>query len=205
MADDFFDKVRDAARDKGINGLKKDAQNFFRNQVRELRKGVTPGQLMRESPDLLVGKGNLALGKMYMFFYDPKLKKELPYYDRFPLIFVLDRANTTGKGNKGFLGFNLHYMPVKRRIEILGRLDGILSNQRFDETTKSKLTYGIIQSNAQFKYARPAIKQYLNSHVRSRFLLIPADQWLPAAFLPVSRFEKASKQKVWADTRKMIQ
>ena len=26
-------------------------------------------------------------GRLNMFFYDPKLKKKLPYYDRFPLVY----------------------------------------------------------------------------------------------------------------------
>ena len=27
---------------------------------------------------------------MYTFFYDPKTKEKLPYYDRFPLVLILD-------------------------------------------------------------------------------------------------------------------
>ena len=33
------------------------------------------------------------IGRMYLFNYDPKYKKELPYYDRFPLIFPFLSAN----------------------------------------------------------------------------------------------------------------
>ena len=29
------------------------------------------------------------MGKMYMFFYDPKLRETLPYYDAFPLVIVV--------------------------------------------------------------------------------------------------------------------
>jgi hypothetical protein len=38
--------------------------------------------------------------------------------------------------------------------------------------------------------------------VQSRFVEIPADEWDIAALLPVEQFEKATKHKVWADSRK---
>ena len=30
------------------------------------------------------------IGRLNMFFYDPKLKKKLPYYDTFPLVLPLE-------------------------------------------------------------------------------------------------------------------
>ncbi len=35
-------------------------------------------------------KRRIRIGRLYMFLYDPKGKKELPYYDRFPLVFPVD-------------------------------------------------------------------------------------------------------------------
>ena len=42
-----------------------------------------------------------------MFFYDPKpeQKKNLPYFDMFPLVFPLRRMGD------GFTGINVHYLP----------------------------------------------------------------------------------------------
>ena len=34
--------------------------------------------------------GRFDIGRMVTFQYDPKGKKELPYYDMFPLVFVID-------------------------------------------------------------------------------------------------------------------
>ena len=31
------------------------------------------------------------LGGMYFFYYDPKGKRDLPYYDKFPLVIPLER------------------------------------------------------------------------------------------------------------------
>lgn len=37
-------------------------------------------------------KNRVGSGQMYMFYYDPKHKKTLPYYDRFPLIIMVGPA-----------------------------------------------------------------------------------------------------------------
>lgn len=204
MADDFFKKVQKAARKEGVKGTSLQARNFFRQKVKELGKGVTAATVLKGRPDRLVGKGNLGIGKMYFFFYDAKLKKELPYWDRFPLIFVLKGRNTTAAGNKGFMGLNLHYLPPKTRALFFSKLMDLANNSRFDETTKLKLTFQLLDNAAKLKEFRPTIKQYLNSQVKSRFLLVPADDWLAAVFLPVADFQKASAAKVWADSKKKI-
>ena len=55
-------------------------------------------------------------GRLNMFIYDPKFKKTLPYYDTFPLVLPLE------KYSDGFLGINLHYLPIPLRIRLLDRL-----------------------------------------------------------------------------------
>ena len=61
-------------------------------------------------------------GNMYMFFYDPKYKETLPYYDGFPLIIML------GPAKGGFMGLNLHYLPPAVRARLL---DIIIGNKRY--------------------------------------------------------------------------
>jgi hypothetical protein len=56
------------------------------------------------------------LGKLYCFYYDPKGKESLPYYDRFPMVLAIE------KYNDGFLGLNLHYLPFNYRMAILCKL-----------------------------------------------------------------------------------
>ena len=135
---------------------------------------------------------------MYHFMYDPKTKKDLPYYDRFPLIFMVKAA----KG--GFYGINLHYLPPALRAKLMDSLYDITNNKRYDDTTKLKITYDVLNSASKYKYFKPTFKHYLTAHVRSKFMEINADEWDTALFLPTERFEKAKKTKVWADSRKMI-
>lgn len=138
-------------------------------------------------------------GRLYMFFYDPKHKKTLPYYDTFPMIFPIDVDNNS------FLGLNIHYLPLNFRAKLLDALYNLKNNNRFDETTKIALSYKLLKSVSDLRYFKPTIKRYLKIHVRSRFVSIGADEWSIATFLPLQRFQKQPTTKVWADSVQMIQ
>jgi hypothetical protein len=138
------------------------------------------------------------MGRMYFFAYDPKTKKDLPYYDRFPLIFPFKKAEG------GFMGINLHYLPPRLRAQLMDALYGLSTNKRYDESTRLKLNYNVLNGAARFRFFKPTVKRYLTSHVRSRFIEINATQWDMALFLPVEQFAKASKQKVWRESRNAI-
>ena len=62
-------------------GIKKSA-NWYRTNVQSMADNITARKLMNS------GKLNNrpSLGRLNMFFYDPKGKKTLPYYDTFPLV-----------------------------------------------------------------------------------------------------------------------
>lgn len=160
---------------------------------------VTAGELMAAE------KGNLStkfkLGRMYMFFYDPKFKETLPYYDRFPCIFPLN-AKDGVHGVKGFLGLNLHYLPPDLRAKMMDELWKVENNARLTKNKKLVLTYGLLQGLSN--YWKPCLKHYLNPHVRSRFLEVPYEAWELALTLPLAQFEKKSSVAVWQESRKMI-
>jgi hypothetical protein len=151
---------------------------------------------MREEPIELSNRE--IVGSMYMFFYDPKGKKELPYYDSFPLVIVI------GPADGGFLGLNLHYLPPILRAKFLDSLLDFTNNKKYDETTRFRLSYNLLQRAARMKYFKPCIKHYLNDQVRSRFARVPAPEWEIATFLPTADFQKGSKSKVYSDSRRMI-
>lgn len=167
--------------------------------LREQALGVRPGSV--PSPKTLVTGQNdrlvtsLTVGRMYLFMYDPKTKEDLPYYDRFPLIFPFRRV----KG--GFYGINMHYLPHVLRARLMDNLYSLANNQNNDDTTKLRLSYQLLSSASKFRYFEPCVKHYLNSQVKSRFLWIPSNQWDTALFLPLERFAGATKQQVWRDSR----
>ena len=140
----------------------------------------------------------IVVGRMYLFYYDPKTKDTLPYYDRFPLIFPFRKVDD------GFYGINLHYLPYILRARLMDSLMDLANNKLNDDTTKLKISYQILNASAKFKYFQPCVKHYLNNHVKSRFLWVPAEQWNTALFLPLERFAKRRKETVWRDSREMV-
>lgn len=136
-------------------------------------------------------------GRMYHFWYDPKWKKVLPYYDKFPLIFPIEFYKD------GFLGINFHYLHPKERAFLLDALLTNLNNKKYDETTKIKISYTLLSSSAKYKWFRPCIKRYLTSHIRSKFIEVYPDEWNMAIFLNTAKFRGASKHEVWKYSKKL--
>jgi hypothetical protein len=134
------------------------------------------------------------MGGLYFFVYDPKGKAELPYYDRFPLVIPLKRTPD------GFIGLNLHYLPLRYRINFLKKLLPLAIYNDEDEIKRLRVTYPILDASSKYKEFRPCIKQYLYSHVKSRILSIEHNEWDIATFLPIYQFKKAKPQEVWQDS-----
>jgi len=180
-----------------LDDVVKKSRSWFEQQVNILTKqGLTPNNVMAGDSKALVNK--IQPGHLYMFVYDPKLKKELPYYDRFPLVFPYARTPD------GFMGLNMHYLPYALRIQLLDNLLIYRSNKRMDETTRLKYSWQVIDGVSRFKGARPCIKQYLIGHVRTQFRKVDSSDWGTAMLLPVERFIGASKQEIWAQSRKIM-
>jgi len=135
---------------------------------------------------------------LYFFYYDPKFKNELPYYDTFPLVYPFRYAEN------GFYGYNLHYLPPSLRFKLMGALIDIRIGSPNDEERQTLQSVGLLNQEEVNAYFAPCIKRYLNTHVRSTFIRIPDEDWVAASMLPVQNFQKASDAKVWSDSRKII-
>ena len=134
-------------------------------------------------------------GRLNMFFYDPKLKTKLPYYDRFPLVLPLEEYND------GFLGINFHYLPIPLRIRLLDSVVDFSNNTKFDETTIIQADYARLKN---INLVKPTLHRYLAGQTKSDFRRIDADEFTVATLLPVQRFKKASAREVWKDSRGML-
>jgi len=190
----LFQKLEFEAFRKGITPRSKESRAWFMNKAKNLN--VSRSKLMKEDPIEL--RSRPAVGKMYMYFYDPKHKETLPYYDRFPLIVMV------GPAPKGFMGLNLHYLPLATRAKFLDALLDTINNERYDESTRFRLSYEMLKRASKLKAFRPCLKRYLSSHVRSRLAMVPAPEWEIATFLPTADFEKASSSQVYKDSRRKM-
>jgi len=195
----IFTDIKQLASKRGISFQKNasQAKKWFANKAKSLGGGISGSRLLSQTRKSQVGR-RPDRGNMVHFVYDPKTKQKLPFYDKFPLIFIIEIYKD------GFLGINLHYLPPGLRLKLLDKLTALQTNKRYDDKTKLRLSYNILNSTKRFKEFRPTIKRYLTGHIRSRFLKINADEWHMAIFLPTANFAKKSQRTVWADSRRKI-
>lgn len=157
----------------------KQAIQWFEDRVRSAGDSVRQKLLKAEASQ----RNTTVIGKMFLFKYDPKWKEILPIYDTYPLVFPIERYND------GFLGLNLHYLSVPDRQAFLDKLMGYATAKNLTERSRLRLSYDLIASTKKLSSdARPMIKRYLFTHVRSKFIEIPATEWDRAAILPIELF-----------------
>lgn len=190
----IFNRLELQAFRAGVTPRTKESREWFRKKASNMRS-INREALMKEEP--LRQSNKRIIGSMQMFFYDPKTKDTLPYYDKFPLVVVV------GPAEGGFYGLNLHYLPPILRAKMLDALMEVASSPNSDDA-KFNITYKRLQSISKLRYYKPCFKHYLNKHVKSKFAEVPAPEWEIATFLPTADFSKANSQKVFYDSRQMI-
>lgn len=178
----IFNKINDKS-----GGVFKSA-SWYRNAVSSLGDTMTARKLYNE------GRINQrpSLGRLNLFFYDPKTKDTLPYYDTFPLVLPLEGFRG------GFVGMNFHYLSPMIRFRVLNQLQGFATNSKFNSTTKLDVSYSRVGGIPRVK---STIKKYLYSHVRSGFMRIDSQDAPTACYLPVQQFKKKSASYVYGKSR----
>jgi len=168
------------------------SQSWFLKQTAMLQGAViNKNRLFREGKIV----NRIIPGRLYMFYYDPKHKDELPHYDRFPLVFPYKFTP-----QDGMMGLNMHYLPYFQRVQLMDRLMQFSSNKNFDENTRIRYSWDLISGVAKFKFAQSCIKHYLKDHIESQFIEIPPSDWHTAMMLPVETFVGANKKQVWKES-----
>lgn len=199
----IFDRILQKGSQAGIApSVKRESRAWFRNQAKAIT--ASPTRMIRSNNARLTEKP--MIGRMYLFQYDPKGKKTLPYYDRFPLVIPIGSTRTNGFAAQqgSFIGLNLHYLPLPLRARLMDALYKVASSQDIDENTRLKVSYQILQQASRYRFFKPCIKRYLLSHVRTRFFYIEPTEWEMALFLPLDRFVGANKTRIYADSRNRI-
>ena len=129
-------------------------EDFFRSQLLE--------ELVNTNfDDDAADTAGFAPGQLYFFTYSAQTKQ--PYYDMYPLSYVIEYQ----KG--GFLGCNIHYVPLTQRDE---------------------LATSLLNNSAQGAVAVPrrTLHKYVYTGVRGTPYRIPNAEWSDVAQLPTERF-----------------
>lgn len=176
-------KINDISGTLGGSNFRKE---FIRDQMEA-------GNALKGDPS------DIHIGAMVCYAYDPKHKKTLPYYDTFPLGFLV---NVTATGSWQMI--NLHYLPPKARAILFDKLMQITTNKNLNKKTKVRLSYTLLKSASKFNLFKPCFKEYLPSQVRSRIIKISPEDWATVMFLPLAQFKKAGQSKIWSDSLKKV-
>ncbi len=192
----FSEIITSGVRGGQIPARTQGSRDWYRNTAAEFSGRINEKRFVNSDSSRLTSIPRP--GHMYMYIYDPKFKDTLPFYDRFPLIFPFKVEADR------FWGINFHYLPPPLRAKLMDSLYDVANNQRYDETTKLKINYQILNSASKFRYFKPCIKQYLFTQMKSKFVYIYPSEWDIALFLPAERFTKASKAQVWTESRKSV-
>jgi hypothetical protein len=192
-------KLTDLAEEKkqaGHKTMSKDAVSWLQKKIDEIKRPSAIPNTIKGEVSRNKQPGQLRIGMLYCYYYDPKTKDDLPYWDRFPMVLILE------KYNDGFLGLNLHYLPVRYRVAFLQKLMKYAQLTPEQDIRRMRISYDILQSTRRFAEFRPCLKRYLYSHLRSRILMIEPNEWDVATMLPIQQFRGAKPQKVWMDSVK---
>lgn len=191
----FADLIHRGIRAGQVPARTREAMDWYRRRAVRI-SDITGGKLIKEERDRWVNK--VQVGGLYVWQYQAKHAKTLPYWDRFPCDFIIPSL----LGNKYFNGINLHYLPPTMRALLMDRLYDTLNNNKFNETTKLKITYEYLKEMGNLW--KPCYKTYLKSHVQSKFLEINVNEWDVAAWLPIADWQNATQATVWRHSRDTV-
>lgn len=153
-------------------GTKTPTREWYRTAVfaaKTIQYEDDPGKLIREEqsdePDNRLKRDKNVmrvyprLFSLMLYSYKAKYREELPYYDKYPLAFVLD------VNPKSFFAINLHYYTPSQRIGIVQSL------------AENKIP----------RFEKGAHK-YLLSEVKTPYLHLAEQEWETICMLPLEEF-----------------
>ena len=184
--------LAEGKKEAGLKTMSRDTISWLREKINEIKRPDRVATAIRAEVDRRTT--TFRVGMMYCFFYDAKTKADLPYWDKFPMVLVLE------KYNDGFLGINLHYLPVKYRIAFLTKLMKFALLTPEDDIKRMRISYEILNTSKRYAEFRPMLKRYLFSQIRSKLLKIEPNEWDVATMLPLQQFKGARPMTVWKDS-----
>tara|TARA_B100000963_G_C22621199_1_gene670061 strand:+ start:159 stop:866 length:708 start_codon:yes stop_codon:yes gene_type:complete len=184
----IFEKVKAKAKGEKHtwlwykNTVKTEAFQYLKEPGRLVQEELTERQGSEVQQDKNELRNYPVVGHLYLFEYIAKGRKKLPYYDSFPLVYVV-------KANRGeFWGANLHYLSPKRRVWCIKRL-----------------------MDGRIDIPRNCFHKYLNSAIDGYLLDLASDEWATAILLPIENFVRNvkgkagrmsyTKEMVWEETK----
>lgn len=174
----LYDKLSKEMRGAGITPRTQAARMWLGQKIAQLKIPTNRSSLLND-PKRATGRA--IIGRMYFFAYDAKYGDTLPVWDKFPLVLPMEIYPDS------FLGLNLHYLDPYSRLYLLDLLHDFINNAKYDDSTRFKLSYAVLNGSKKYSMIQPCIKKYLFTHIRSSMVYIEPDSWETAIFLPTEK------------------
>lgn len=174
----LFDKLSREMTAAGIKPRSAEARAWLGGKLAKLRMPADRSNILNDAKRI---SPKAFIGRMYTYQYDPKLKDVLPVWDKFPLVIPIEMYSD------GFLGLNLHYLDPYSRLILLDRLGDFINNDKYDDTTKFRLSYDLLNKSKRYKLIQDCLKRYLLTHIVSSVIYIEPNNWETAIFLPTQK------------------
>ena len=196
----LLDKVSDAIRTGTVGAETKKSAKWFLMKTKGLEGSLRNRWTQTNAPKFYreaetkvspkVLKLRVNRGDMFAYYYHPKHRATLPYYDQFPLIMLMSEEKET------FIGINFHYLNPNIRAILLDKINSKVGTGQITNSWWTKLS--------KIPQIAPTVKRYRYDHIVRKVIPIEEKEKELAIFLPLERFKKSSKSKVWADSKKRI-
>ena len=195
----FLKIINKIQKDKPeFNKKSKEALLWYKKKVGSLIRGKKDPRTIYEQNSK---KPLRVEGQLLTFVYDAKGKKELPYFDKYPLCLVL----SLNKG--GFTGLNFHYLsPLDRAIFMDSLYKYFVAGE---ERGVVAIDYEmLIRGGAKFKFHKACIKQYRYDCMSSSVSIISPDLWDLALFIPSENFvsftgNSTNRDQIYEDSKQL--
>lgn len=149
-------------------------------------------------------------GKIYVFKYDPKYKKELPWFDENPVVLAIEQINNND------LGINLNLLPVpfkeklldelftrmkikvdKQETDIISEITGVEAPSNINALKEKplRITYEGIKAYLEKDGYEFALRQYIPSRKKDQ-AVVSYSKWPEIALCDFMSFKKTNVMKV---------
>ena len=123
------------------------------------------------------------IGNLYFFKYDPKLKETLTTYDKYPMAFPIKLYRD------GFLGVNMHYLPIGERQLFVKNVNEFKRTSDDDRMKVNSEYITMLEHTKRiYKIMPKAVHRYLNDHTRSKFIKILPEEYDKAVQLRIDEW-----------------
>lgn len=174
-----WENLRNQMKTAGILPRTRAARAWYGSIINHVRIPANRSNILS---DPRKATAHAIIGRMYTYSYIPKGEDTLPVWDQFPLVLPMEIYTN------GFLGLNLHYLDPHSRLSLLQLLHDFITNTKYNDSTRFKLSYSVLNGIKKYDMMRPCIKRYLLEYMESPMIYIEPDQWELAVLLPTERF-----------------